>query len=67
MAPPACVRHHPARPLLPAFHPPRTAFRGPIRGLHRRSQWHRPHASATTQHSPCSQRFTHPVQRFVAP
>eukprot|EP00959_Pyramimonas_sp_CCMP1952_P243327 5086085-Pyramimonas_sp.AAC.1 len=31
VAPPACVRHHPAQPLLPAYHPPSTAFRGPIR------------------------------------
>eukprot|EP00959_Pyramimonas_sp_CCMP1952_P138284 2894133-Pyramimonas_sp.AAC.1 len=30
MAPPACVRHHPTRPLLPAFHPLSTALRGSI-------------------------------------
>eukprot|EP00959_Pyramimonas_sp_CCMP1952_P094930 1985395-Pyramimonas_sp.AAC.1 len=30
MAPPACARHRPTRPLLPTFHPPITAFRVPI-------------------------------------
>eukprot|EP00959_Pyramimonas_sp_CCMP1952_P409093 8573385-Pyramimonas_sp.AAC.1 len=31
--------------------PLNTAFRGPYRELHRRSQWDRPHASGTTQYS----------------
>eukprot|EP00959_Pyramimonas_sp_CCMP1952_P102820 2150293-Pyramimonas_sp.AAC.1 len=30
VASPACVRHRPAQPLLPSFHPPSAAFRGPI-------------------------------------
>eukprot|EP00959_Pyramimonas_sp_CCMP1952_P055196 1153800-Pyramimonas_sp.AAC.1 len=32
VAPPACVRHHPAQSLFLAFHRPSTALRGPMGG-----------------------------------
>eukprot|EP00959_Pyramimonas_sp_CCMP1952_P388824 8146686-Pyramimonas_sp.AAC.1 len=56
MGPPACARHHPAQPLFHAFDPTSIALRGPRRGLLRRSQWHRPHASAppSTALAPCA-------------
>eukprot|EP00959_Pyramimonas_sp_CCMP1952_P311445 6517949-Pyramimonas_sp.AAC.1 len=57
----------PSTALAPCVSATQYRVSWPHRERHRRSQWHRPHASATTQHSPCPVRFCHPVQRFVAP
>eukprot|EP00959_Pyramimonas_sp_CCMP1952_P112546 2353069-Pyramimonas_sp.AAC.1 len=57
----------PSTALAPFVSPNQHSASWPHGVLHRGPEWHRPHASATTQHIPCSLRFTHPVKHFVAP